>query len=329
MRIEADAVIDEHLHAGERVALRVQSLRLDEGPPLAIERTTLPGGPPRGRVILVHGFAQNRLTWRVTQRSMSGWLAARGYDVWNLELRGHGNSRAYGSGNARSFSDYVDDLVRTVAAGDDRPFVIGHSLGGGVGIAASTVVPLAGVVHLAGVYVFATDNPFLKAVGSLSHSLSPLLLAPQIRVSTGWAGRLISKMYGFTDATGYAFPISGWAPGSVERELLDERLSGGFDWTSAEVWLEMARWAHGEEFPYAPAFRTTDVPLLVLAGDQDTLLTPKDARRCYVESGSTDKSFVVFEPFEHEVHWGHLDLVLGTHAPKHVWSAIGAWLDAR
>lgn len=325
----ADAIVEEHVHAGERVSLRVRSMRLGDGPPLAIERTTLPGGPTRGPVILVHGFAQNRLTWRVAQRSMSGWLAARGYDVWNLELRGHGNSRAYGSGNAKSFSEYVDDLVRTVAATGGRPFVIGHSLGGGVAVAASTQVPLAGVVHLAGVYVFATGNPFLKAVGTLSNSMSSVLLTPRIRVSTGWAGKLIAKMYGFTDATGYAFPISGWAPGSVERELLDERLGGGFDWTSIEVWLEMARWANGEEFPYAAAFRKTDVPLLVLAGDHDTLLTPKDARRCFVEAGSTDKAFVVFEPFEHEVHWGHLDLVLGTHAPKHVWSAIGAWMDER
>lgn len=332
MEIVHEHEVDEHIHADRRVRLRVRALRLPKtrsAPALAVEHSALPAGPTRAPVVLVHGFAQNRYTWRVSQRSLSGHLAAHGFDVWNLELRGHGNSRAYGAGNARAFAEYVDDLVRVTEAIGRPPFVIGHSLGGGVGVGASTRVPLAGLVHLAGLFAFATTNPFLRALAALTRRVSPVLRNPKIRVSTQWSGRLVSRLYGFTDATGYAFPVSGWAPGSVERDLLDERLRLGFDWTSLEVWREMADWALGAPFPYAEAFAGVDVPLLVLAGDADTLLTPADARRCYEASGAKDKSFVLFEPFDHKVHWGHLDLVLGKHAPDEVWPVITRWMQDR
>ena len=35
-----------------------------------------------------------------------------------------------------------------------------------------------------------------------------------------------------------------------------------------------------------------------------------------------DRTFVELDPFEHEVHWGHLDLLLGSRAPDIVWPRI-------
>ena len=37
----------------------------------------------------------------------------------------------------------------------------------------------------------------------------------------------------------------------------------------------------------------------------------------------------LFEPYDHEVHWGHLDLVLGRKAPAHTWVWIDDWMAAR
>ena len=37
-----------------------------------------------------------------TGPAIAAWLAERGYDVWNLELRGHGRSAALRSGPGRS-----------------------------------------------------------------------------------------------------------------------------------------------------------------------------------------------------------------------------------
>lgn len=301
---------------------------LDGRPPLAVERTVLPGGPRRPVVILVHGFAQNRVTWRISGRSFSGWLAARGFDVRNLELRGHGRSRGHGAANATRFHDYVEDLVRLVDQGE-APFVVGHSLGAGVAIGAALERDLRGLVHLAGVWRFAAHNRTLRAIARASLAAERQLLRAPLRMRTGWAGALIGRLYAVTDIAGYGAPIAGWAPDSIERELLQERLEHGFDWTSVEVWLQMARWAAGEPFAYAERFAALDRPLLVVAGDADPLVTPEDARALYDASRSTDKELAIFEPFDHEVHWGHVDLVLGRHARRIVWPRIEAWLAAR
>jgi polyhydroxyalkanoate synthase len=331
-----------HLDQEERLTLTVdgeerlevvrQHLRIPaEGgePPLAVERTVRAEGASRPPVILVHGFAQNRYTWRISDRAFCGHLASQGFEVLNLELRGHGRSRAMGAGNARAFSEYVLDARRVVERCRARPFLIGHSLGGAVGVGVATEVPLAGLVQLAGVYRFARHNRTLRALARATLLCEPLLLAAPVRVRTGWAGELIAKMYAVTDIAGYGAPIAGWAPDSIERELLAERLAQGFDWTSAEVWLQMSRWATGEPFAWAEAFEGLDLPLLVIAGDSDPLVKVEDARLCWERSRSTDKELLVFDMFEHEVHWGHVDLVLGRRAPRIVWPRISAWMLER
>ncbi len=324
--------ISECIHLDERADLVVQSLRLDgdDGhPPLAIERLIREQGPERPPVILVHGLAQNRYSWRCSTRSLAGKLATEGYEVLNLELRGHGLSRSYGAPNATNFDEYVSDLARVAEHCDDPPFVIGHSLGGAVAVGAATRTPLAGLVHLAGVYTFASSNRPIRLVCKLSLRAERLLMLTPARMSTGWAGDLIGRLYAISDIAGYGFPISGWAPNSMERELLEERLLKGFDWESVEVWLQMCRWAAGEEIAYAREFGEVDIPLLVIAGDHDPLARVSDARACFEASGSTDREMVVFDAFHNQVHWGHLDLILGRKAPEETWPYLLEWLDAR
>lgn len=324
--------IEPIVHAGRRVTLTREALKVPagaDGPALAVQRTRRPEGPSRPPLVLVHGFAQNRFTWGVTGRSMAAYLAEAGFDVLNLELRGHGASRAYGSGNARHFDEYVDDLVRVAERCAQPPFVMGHSLGGAVCVGAATRVQLAGLVHLAGIFTFATQNPTIRAAARLSLGFEPMLTATPIRVSTGWAGELLGRLYSVVEIAGYTAPIAGWVPDSIERPLLEERLARGFDWTSVEVWLQMCRWALGEPLSYAEAFREVEVPLLVVAGDHDRLAPPADARACLLGSGSTDRQMVVFDAFHHQVHWGHVDLILGRKAPEEVWPRIATWLSTR
>ncbi|MCO4743393.1 MAG: alpha/beta fold hydrolase [Proteobacteria bacterium] len=314
---------------GERSAdITVEQVRIDGDSPLMVERVRC-DVPRRGTVLLVHGLAQNRFTWRVSGRSLTAFLAEAGYEVLNVELRGHGRSRAAGAGNARAFGEYVEDVVRVVEALDEPPFAIGHSLGAGVLVAAATQVELRGLVHLAGVFAFAQHNRTLRGLARLSLGLEGLLTLAPVRASTGWAGEVIGAAYKLTDLAGYLLPLAGWVPGSIERDVLEERLARGFDWTSIEVWLQMSRWARGERFEYADAFGTLDVPLLVIAGDHDALLPPGDARVCFEQSGSSDKQFYEANLFDHGAHFGHLDLILGREAPRVVWEPIRAWMQAR
>ncbi|NOY24997.1 MAG: alpha/beta hydrolase, partial [Oligoflexia bacterium] len=296
-------------------------------------------GPTRPPVLLVHGFAQNRYSWHNSHRSWTAWLAQRGWDTWDLELRGHGRSRKAGVSGAEVFSDYVLDVRLAAAALPGPAFWIGHSLGGAALFAAaaemSTAAQVAaeplplGIVGIGAVYSFAQSNRFLKLLGQITHSFRDAPWMSAVQVRTRLAGRLLSRIYGVSDIAGYAFPISGWWPGSIEPAVLQERLELGLDWTSVKVWQEMARWAATGRFEWDEAWSQTDLPLLVIAGDKDHLMPPPDAKVAYARSGSRDRTWQVFDDWHHDVHWGHLDLVLGRLAPIHVWPLVDAWMASR
>jgi fermentation-respiration switch protein FrsA (DUF1100 family) len=186
-----------------------------------------------------------------------------------------------------------------------------------------------GVVGIGALYRFAQANLFLNGLCRLSNVLRGKRLLGAVNVRTRLAGQLIGRLYGISDIAGYAFPISGWAPGSVEPELLAERLEKGFDWTSVQVWLDMARWSKGDGFDHAEAWKGTDIPLLVISGDLDHLMPPDDARAAYDASGSADRTLMELEPWSTGLHWGHLDLVSGMHAPEHVWRPVADWMGER
>lgn len=319
--------VEQQTHGGAVARLRKERLVVDDR--LAIVRKH--GEHTRGApVILIHGFAQNRYTWHGSRRSLSAWLADNGLDTWNLELPGHGNSRREGS--PEDFEAYVDDVVRVAEAvraeTGSAPFIVGHSLGGAVTYAAATKTKLRGVVGIGALFRFAQANRALRALCAISAAVGRGPLGA-VNVRTRLIGKLLGRLYSISDIAGYAFPVSGWAPGSIEEDILAERLERGFDWTSASVWFEMARWGASGRFAYEDAFGRTDVPLLVVAGDLDHLMLPADARTAHDASGSHDRTLLALDDYTTGHHWGHLDLILGRHAPEHVWKPLLAWFEAR
>ncbi|MCB9743080.1 MAG: alpha/beta fold hydrolase [Alphaproteobacteria bacterium] len=326
-------LVTQAIDQGEHGLFRKELLRIPaegERPALAVVRKTLPEGPTRPPVVLVHGFAQNRYTWHLSERSMVNWLAARGWDVWNLELRGHGRSRVPEGGRppAERFDDYVDDVARVAEILEGRAFFVGHSLGGAAIYGAAARAPMAGVVGLGALFRFASENWLLRALSRLTVA-NRLLLEGPLCVRTKGAGAVIARLYGVSDIAGYAFPVSGWWPGSIEPHLLEERLVRGFDWTSARVWLDMCRWSMEGRFDHEEAWAQVKRPVLVIAGDEDHLMPPVDAKVAYELSTSPDKTWVLLDNYDHEVHWGHLDLVVGKKARAHVWPRIEGWMAAR
>ncbi|MEV6781448.1 alpha/beta fold hydrolase [Streptomyces sp. NPDC051098] len=71
--------------------------------------------------LLVHGIMADHRTWR----RVGPALAARGYRVLAVDLRGHGAS---GRADRYTLQDHTDDLVETLPTGAE--VAIGHSLGG-------------------------------------------------------------------------------------------------------------------------------------------------------------------------------------------------------
>ncbi len=323
-RPEVIEVTEVEQRVDRDVSVRLTKERWRIGELSLVRKYAVRGGPP---VVLVHGFAQNRYTWHTSRRSMSAWLAARGYDVYNLELRGHGNSR--GGSSADKFENYVDDLVQVATTLGEPAFWLGHSLGGAVVYAGATRVPMRGIVGIGALFSFAQHNAALNALCQLTEALRGKRIFGALNLRTRLAGRVLSRLYALSDLAGYTFPISGWAPGSMEPELLAERLEHGFDWTSAEVWFEMARWGVRGTFSYADAWKSVRAPLLVIGGDLDHLMLPDDARVAYDQSESPDKTWTLLDDWHTGHHWGHLDLLLGRHAPTVSWPLIADWMASR
>src|SRR5439155_22881110 len=85
--------------------------------PLAMVRKRLAenAGGTKATVLLIHGFGQNRYAWHLPSRSLANHLARAGYDVFNLDLRGHGRSRHFGARRSRGIDEYVtEDLPSAV-----------------------------------------------------------------------------------------------------------------------------------------------------------------------------------------------------------------------
>ncbi|MFB7587133.1 alpha/beta fold hydrolase [Streptomyces sp. NPDC056169] len=74
--------------------------------------------------LLVHGIMADHRTWR----RVGPDLAARGYRVIAVDLRGHGASARAAGPEAYGPEDYADDLVENLPAGAE--LAVGHSLGG-------------------------------------------------------------------------------------------------------------------------------------------------------------------------------------------------------
>jgi non-heme chloroperoxidase len=80
------------------------------------------GAPP---VVLLHGGGQTRHAWRGTL----GDLAARGWRVLSVDLRGHGESDWDDEGDY-SIDAFADDVAAVARALPQPPVLVGASLGG-------------------------------------------------------------------------------------------------------------------------------------------------------------------------------------------------------
>jgi alpha-beta hydrolase superfamily lysophospholipase len=293
----------------------------------------------KASVLLVHGYGQNRYAWHLPSRSMSNYLAAEGYDVFNLDLRGHGRSRHLGARPPRDLSEYVRedvpaavDEVRALS-GHDRVYLVGHSLGGLICYACAPAIAdrVAGVITLGSPYHFTRGSRFLSMLGSTMLMLDKALKFQGDALPLEDAGEVMRLARVFIESPLFPLPIRGYAPKSIEPQVLGQHMSLAMDLGSIAVMRNMFLRAAearasghrlGVLYGYATAFEALELPLLVVAGSRDGLAPPDAVRPAYERSSSPDKTYRVFPR-------GHIDILVGRDAPLTVWPLIGSWLDAR
>jgi len=329
--VHDDEVRSVHIDRGRHTSLRLQVVELPGDPTLWAERITGLEAPTKGPIVLIHGFAQNRFSWHTTHRSMAGWLAEQGWDVFNLELRGHGRSRRRSHTVATSFMDYPGDLSNFSNALYEPPFWVGHSLGASVAYmaAAEGFAASRGIVGLGGLYRFGQAGWLLPRLTRRTRQLPMGVSFGDIQVHTGVTGRAFARLFPLLDLAAFGAPIAGWWPGSIEPELAKERMRRGFDYIPVRVWQEMSEWSSADRVPWDDGWRTSTTPCFIVLGDRDTMLYPDEGMAAFERSGAEDKTVLVLDDTHGLTHWGHLDIVLGKHAQEHVWTAVDTWMTDR
>jgi polyhydroxyalkanoate synthase subunit PhaC len=306
--------------------------------PLAMVRKRWAGneGGTRAPVLLVHGFGQNRYAWHLPSRSLANHLARAGFDVFNLDLRGHGRSRHLGAHRSRGVEDYVlEDLPSAVAevralSGDRPVWLVGHSLGGLVSYAAAPSLDgaVAGIAGIGSPYHFTRGSISLSAIALFVQALAMARVpVPNVAIAVNTIGTVMRRLRRFAESPVYPLPLRGWHAGALEPHILDEHLRLAFDRAGIGEMIDMFGWAAHKRFggphrDYSAGFERLQLPLLVISGENDDLAPPASVRPAFERSRTRDKTYRILP-------LGHIDLIVGRDAPHLTWPLLTSWLGKR
>jgi len=318
-----------------------------DGMNLIMTRKAPVRGKPLAPVVLVHGLGQNRYSWTLTKRSMENYLVRKGFETFNVELRGHGLSRANGSDYPERFETYlyqdIPAVLRRVreVTGTEKMFYIGHSLGGTISYCIGFQLHdyLCGIVSIAGPFNFAKGNPFMRLLAKGGFSLGKTARIRSLHPEAFYvdlAGFLARFGLFLMDNRFNRFPIQLWYPGSMEDEVLTERIEKGVDRTSFNVfWLlvELAASGRlhgsGRKENFEDRISRLEAPILFVVGDRDSGVPEASVQEAFDKAGTRDKTLKVFGGEAPGLHWGHCDLICGREAPRIVWPYILKWMQTR
>jgi polyhydroxyalkanoate synthase len=345
--ILSEKVVEQSVNRTDRARFVKELVMVDGPAPLAMvrKRAHAPRGETGGSLgplLLIHGYGQNRYAWHLPLRSLSCFLARIGYDVFNLDLRGHGRSAHLGASRPSTTADYVrEDVPAAVAkiqelCGPRPVFLVGHSLGGLVSYAAAPALgsAVAGVVAIGSPYHFTRGLPSMERLGNLVHLLESRIEALQgdLALDNRLFGELVRNFRMFVDSPLYPLPFRGYDPDNIEPDVLAQHMALAMDAGSIRVARQMFREARSRggriDVPggiegFGEAFeRMRDTPLLVIAGSKDDLAAPEGVKTAYDRSQARDKTYRC-------VPAGHIDLLVGHEAPLTTWAILEAWLGQR
>ncbi len=287
-------------------AAAVYRTHTDDDVELAVTRLEpADGGAPGAPVVLVHGTFCQRSFW-ISRKGvgLGPYLRDRGFDVWIVELRGHGRSPkspGYRTWTAEDMMRFdlpaVQRLVRDETGRD--VLWVGHSWGG-----------MAIVGSLAGGWLDRAGVRGAVVLGANITHGDTWLRRPLPRAGA-WLlltalGRVPARLFRLgpeDEPRGYLFDFYQWKGPAPDWRTADGR----------SYWNGVAR---------------IDVPLLAFGAANDTNDPEPGCRALFEAVGSADKTYVLLagsEGFSRD--YEHVEMIIGKAAQAEVWPRIGDWLQ--
>lgn len=319
-------------------ALDVRWVETADHATISLHRYTNPGRPP---VVLCHGLSSNHHFWDLQPDiSLAVALWRAGFDVWNLDLRGHGDAGHPPPGTSTgtpprvwTIDDYgthdlpaAFDAVRAESGMD--PLFVGHSMGG---------MALA-------VYLATHPDPGLAGAAVVGSPLDFRDPDRMMSVLFQVGGVLATRMPTPMGASLLATPLGGAVPFHADAILYNP---ASFDRktealmlrsvvspvTSGEI-TQFARLGTDAVFrsmdgvtDYVSALHGTKIPMLFVAGRADHVVNP-DRVRAYEDAvGPGDRTWIMVSKANGwSTDYGHLDFGCAPSAPKELFPRIASWL---
>ena len=305
--------------------------------------------PERARflepVILCHGLGANRFNVdfvddgeRRDRSSLARALVRAGFDVWVLELRGHGLAKVP-AGARWTVDDQVDqdvaEAVQTVLALTEASSVlwVGHSWGGLLQVLFQVRgAPLADKVKA----LVAIGSPFTMRIQPTFAQMGPWLRWWIDTVGRGlplkrlaWLALPLLLLWPRWPRR-WSAPLAPLSPGAVRgicasmtedipvgllRQLLD--------------WMDTGRLADIDGSPDELRFERLTTPTLLVAGAKDHLAPPASMAWLRDRAGDEVAMKIMGRGTGCAADYGHGGLLLSDRAPDEVFPLVRAWLAAR
>ena len=276
----------------DTVAVAEERIRSADGLEIFV-RSWQPEEQPRAVVAIVHGFNSHsgQYAWAGEQ------LAAAGFAVYALDLRGRGRSsgeRFY----VERIEEYLGDVNALMALVRSRGprlrvFLLGHSAGGVI----SSVYTLDHQAELAGLvcesFAFRVPVPgfVLQALKGVSR------IAPRLGVL-----RLQNKDFSRDPAWVAALDADALTKDEAEPAITVAAMVRGNDRLERE-------------------FPLIKLPVLILHGTQDKATLPSGSRMFHERAGSTDKTLKLYD--------GHFHDLLADFGKEQVMADVQHWIGQR
>lgn len=273
-------------------------------------------------VMLVHGLGANRFAYDLDPRvSLPAHLASQGWNVYTVELRGHGRSQKVHRGRRWGWGtdEYVKyDLPAAITAvlqdsGALETHAIGHSMGGILLHAACAAgeTRLRSVLTLASALDYSgTPSVFhsLKKLVGLTRVLPAVPLGPMTRFLWPIALAVPNKI----DAVNVHAP-------NVDKRLYRRLVALAFHAISSPVLRSLSKAMEGG---LSASGASIDTPFLSICGTRDPQCHPDAAAR------GVTKTIVMGRDCPCEHAYGHFDLLMGRNVEQEVWPLIRRWLHS-